>query len=380
MKRLVTIPQNNRNDFLKQIEKINTKAEKFGCEKVQIISESEVYEYEDESTDNDGNLIIRSCYVIDFEIEFPEIKLGDYTVIGIVRQPDRRVAEDVIQYYGEEYIHVKYENLDPYRCDHCGSRRWRREQIIVRNNKTNEELVIGKSCVENYTGCKLKGYNFFLNIIQDDKYFEYGLIYEISFKSENIINNVTDLIRQYGFIKGGFNSDTPTFEQFKQVYDENEEFDTAIVEDFRKYVNEVNFDSNFITNLRNIVKMDRISEKYIPMYVAGVNMFLKNKQYQEKKQIQIEKAKNSEYIGNEGDKETLEVTVERINTFESQYGIGVQVIMNNNGNKVIWFTNPMSFDKTHMVENKSYKIAATIKKHEEYRETKQTLVTRVKVM
>ena len=49
MKRLVLVPENRLEEFKERLNKINKKAEKYGCQKIQILEESELYDYtEDE--------------------------------------------------------------------------------------------------------------------------------------------------------------------------------------------------------------------------------------------------------------------------------------------------------------------------------------------
>lgn len=85
---------------------------------------------------------------------------------------------------------------------------------------------------------------------------------------------------------------------------------------------------------------------------------------------------NSEYVGTVGTKIELDVEVSSIGGYSSYYGDGHIYTFNNNGNELVWFTasNP------HMDEGKQYHIIATVKKHEEYKGTKQTTITRVKVI
>lgn len=84
----------------------------------------------------------------------------------------------------------------------------------------------------------------------------------------------------------------------------------------------------------------------------------------------------SDYIGTTGEKVELDIEVSSIGGYSGKYGSGHVYILNSNGNKLVWFTasNP------HMDEGKVYHIIATVKKHEDYKGTKQTTVTRVKVI
>lgn len=84
----------------------------------------------------------------------------------------------------------------------------------------------------------------------------------------------------------------------------------------------------------------------------------------------------SNYIGTIGGKIEVEVELSSITGYTSKFGDGHMYIFNNNGNKIIWFTS----SNPNMDNGSRYTITATVKKHDEYKGTKQTTVTRVKVV
>ena len=105
-------------------------------------------------------------------------------------------------------------------------------------------------------------------------------------------------------------------------------------------------------------------------------MFLKNKQRVEFQK----KVQNSQFVGNEGDKLEIDVEVRRISYFETMYGRSARVEFSQNGNMIVWFTNVQSFENQNLKENKTYRIKGTVKKHEVFNNTNQTILTRVKVL
>jgi len=114
----------------------------------------------------------------------------------------------------------------------------------------------------------------------------------------------------------------------------------------------------------------------------------------EKKKKEFENAhrnpddKISEYVGNVGDKITVDVTIKRIADFETHFTYRgetqwIYKFEDDDGNIYLWKT-ASGLDKkvgNHlepMVEGESCKITGTIKDHKEYKGEKETILTRVK--
>lgn len=92
--------------------------------------------------------------------------------------------------------------------------------------------------------------------------------------------------------------------------------------------------------------------------------------------IADEEFSNSEYVGEEKQKIEVNVTISSIAGYSNKFGDGHMYIFNSNGNKLVWFTS----SNPDINVDEEYTITATVKKHEEYKGTKQTIVTRVKVI
>ncbi len=115
---------------------------------------------------------------------------------------------------------------------------------------------------------------------------------------------------------------------------------------------------------------------------------IRKEQEAEIARIEAERAKEqarkaiSQYVGEEGQRLTMDVVLEHIGSFErSAYrGWGTETVtvytFDANGNKLVWFTTGMGLDEK---EGDSLQIAFTVKGYKEYNGEKQTTITRVKV-
>ena len=338
------------------------------------MKESELYDY----TEDEVSYIV----VKDFILEFPEIKLGDYQVVGVIKHPSRNMEEAMtVQFYGEESLSKRYADIEPTRCDHCNTERYRTTQIVLRNSE-GKEIVVGKSCVEEYTGVKLHAdYTLFAEIDFDEEFDFIKGYYVPTFELSKVLKATVNQIKKEGYVKKSdmdlARNIVPTFERIMNVDFNKVEEDKEILKEYREYIETNTFESDFMNNLRNISKLDYVVTDYLPLICCGVNMFLKNKQFKENQK----KTENSEFVGNENEKiELNNVNVDKISYFETQFGTSVRIAFIYNGNILVWFTNVNSFEKTGLKENKTINIKGTVKKHDTFRNQKQTVLTRVKVL
>ena len=139
--------------------------------------------------------------------------------------------------------------------------------------------------------------------------------------------------------------------------------------------------NNYTTSKSYIVKLTEIKEKIEAAFQGEGEEILKK--CQEIQEVQAKKEEEAEakrakqkYIGNIGEKVNLEVKIVHIHKYNSQWGVGSIFFMETlDGDRVNWFTSsaPYGIEKGDTI-----KILATIKKHEEYKNNKQTVVARVR--
>ena len=83
-------------------------------------------------------------------------------------------------------------------------------------------------------------------------------------------------------------------------------------------------------------------------------------------------ASASTFIGEIGDRITLEATIKKVVEFDSKFGkTRVHIMEDDAGNIYTWVTNTKS-----LIENQKYKVTATVKAHEIYHGERQNVLTR----
>jgi len=141
--------------------------------------------------------------------------------------------------------------------------------------------------------------------------------------------------------------------------------------------------NDYTTSKSYIAKLSEIKETIEAAFQdEGEDLLKQCQEIQEakaKKEAEAEANRaKQKYIGTVGEKVDLEVTVKHIHDYENQWGTGSIYFMETpDGDLVNWFT---SSSPDGMEKGETVKIMATIKKHEEYKNNKQTVVTRVKLV
>ena len=118
-----------------------------------------------------------------------------------------------------------------------------------------------------------------------------------------------------------------------------------------------------------------ISDRYIWSY-GKPNFALVENAAQIVKAKMPKKEVHSEYVGEIGGIVATEMTLKRVYSFDSRFGTTyINNFEDEDGNVFVWKTGSWSGE-----ERKSYNIIGTVKEHSEYRGTKQTILTRCKVV
>jgi len=89
-------------------------------------------------------------------------------------------------------------------------------------------------------------------------------------------------------------------------------------------------------------------------------------------------AEPSEWIGSEGERLDLTVTVEKILAFENGYGgTYLHIMRDEEGNRLVWFASATSKSGNQMEEGETWAVRGTVKTHDRYQGERQTRLTRV---
>lgn len=398
MLKTYSIPKFKLEVFNKRIAKMSSKAKRLGLPeyKVEFLGE------EIKTVEGDNNTYNVTFVNIQIEGDAPQI--DGYNLVAMLEQLN---GENIVRRFDKETESVISTAELVHRtteCDHCGSNR-KRKYIFVLENE-GELFQVGKSCLKDFTNCNYSAESiakyyedtdilYELEYVTDDDFINYG--------SSISVHKVDDIlaISMYFTIKEGYKpssyamstkqevcnylfernsldeyKDMPSIEELVQAH-------TSTIEEVKKYFAEQPSNSDYIHNLQVILKSEFIEYKHFGYTVSAFSTYLKafEREINKKREVVVETVettvqKDSEYVGEVGERNEYNLTFDRLVAYEGFYGVGYMYFFKDGeGNVFLWGTNKeLEFEKGENVL-----IVGTIKEHKEFRDVKQTVITRCKI-
>ena len=316
-----------------------------------------------------GKLRTYYYYTIGIELDV-DYKVGDYTVVAELEHTGNG---NIITRFGTDVELPTYYRDCDCNCEHCNTYRNRKNTFVLLDAKGNYKQV-GKSCLNDFIGYNTLGIIDIANSLDvllnpsrdyvDDEFMEY---LEDSNRTpyrdtKQLANLCYQIISKNGYSK-------KTNDPFKDLdeYEYNKELEPKIDE----LLNVVNTswynDSEYCHNVKIILGMDALEPKYWRTLLSYINSA-----------ILYTQPSSSDYLGKVGDKVTINVVSSKVLYTKGGYAYNspdtyVYRLLDNNGNAIIWST-------TNELKDEPMTIKATIKGLKEFRNEKQTVITRGKLI
>lgn len=141
------VHESNWAAFKEKVEKLNRKIRKLGLdfEHFEILADPVGYEFiEDENKPGSGYKIY------DILVAGEIIKVDGYEFIARLRH-DKGAGVMIDTQPGKE-CPIEYRLADNHNCDHCKTRRYRKDTFVLRNAETGEFMQVGRSCLRDFYG------------------------------------------------------------------------------------------------------------------------------------------------------------------------------------------------------------------------------------
>lgn len=389
------------NDVEKKLKRIGKKCAKHGNPFVFKIVDSVIDEVINEETKK------KSYYkFIVIEVE-GTAKINDYECVAVLENHSsgniiRRINTEIN--IPERFLHT--DNI----CEHCNSKRQRNELYIIHNIKTDEFKQVGSSCLTLYTNGLnaeyVAGYIDGITELEEfDGFVGNGNKYYLTVNE--VIGYANEIIDKMGYFNSSSDLSTKSlltnmfsmcddmntkiYHINKQLRDNkffNVEFDKSDfnkdntpdkVKEIIKYYLSLEIDNEFIHNVQILLKEGYVEWQNIGFLVylpEGYNRYIQKETKRAEQRLIDEK---SEFFGEIGKRyrEEKVYKVRILTGWETQYGYTyLYKIVLESGNILTWkSTNWYDENKLSNVDN----IDFTVKNHIEYKDVKQTEVTRCKL-
>lgn len=378
-----TIPSIAKDELQKKLEKLSKKANAYGNRLnwsfgEEFVAARNVYTVDAETKIKkltDTQKVFAVTVTIDSDI----IKHDGYTVVAQIEAVGYH--QNIVKMFDGTEPKIEWYTTDLF-CEHCGTRRVKRFAFIVKDDKGNFKMV-GKTCLKDYCGIypeliamRQELTDEIINTYDIDEY-DFSGTGEFGY---NVLQNIAEayeIIKEHGYVKSDENNSTKSRLMYEIGRAEPSEEATAFAQKMQEELSKADY-SELTDFLRNVKTL--IDAKYCRMnafgYLAYAPVAFKNMmKKREQKQLQEANKGLSGYVGNVGDKITVEVKEARLVTsWETVYGFThLYKFTTTDNNVLVWFASKC------INEENLKKVTGTIKDHKEYDGEKQTVLTRCKV-
>jgi hypothetical protein len=388
-------------DFLHEIARLNKKAARIGV--AQIVAEDlgKVQKTRTVVTkDEDGNESERS-FPVDcqqYRISIPEPADCPWTpIVKITPTDEGAFCEPIIS--GTNADAAAWKSADAQNCDHCHTRRARIVSYVVKHKTDGRVLQLGRNCFGDYVGeDTLRALEFVSLVVtslcgDEDGFYGGGGIRQITtvtvrdcvayaemlYRTEGWQNNVKNPYSGDLEVEGTHRRAGRAVRQAAEgafmgsdkIMEKVQPEDFAAAEAAIARLQDTEVSDEFGQTLKNVADY-----QWVPAQKAGLAAYIGQFLRQiDRKAREAQLNATRVYVGMVGQRATFgPLTCVRCSSFDTDYGtLYINVFNDASGNVLVWKTGSQSF-----AEGDTVTLKATVKEHSEYRDTKQTLLSRCK--
>lgn len=285
-------------------------------------------------------------------------------------------------------------------CEHCNTKRYRKNSYIVHNTETNEFKQVGKSCLKDYTNgldaahaAILMEAKTLLEEAQNVGSMSSGS-YTRYYKLIDFLQYAIETVKHFGYVPtSGVYSTKAHASDFLYLLEENWAFSPATREELNNEIVKYNFEaltednentahtilewicfvddtSDFMSNLKTLAKSKYVTPKHFGYIVAMIPAYNRAHKNEVKESETVEN--NSEFQGAIGARLNIEVeSCNIVTSWSTQWGTTILYkIIDTNNNIYIWKSSKL----LDCLPVKA--IVGTVKAHNTYNKENQTELTR----
>ena len=382
-----TILNDMAKDICKNIKRIAKKCERNNIQCIFNVSNP----YTKLVTVNKKNFEVS---LVDLQLDVT-FKFNGWKSLGLVQRKD-----GIVQCYFDNADLIKQYKDTDFHCDHC-NKKVNRNSVVILENESGEIKLVGTSCVKEFTsgldGNLIAEVNDYMRILKmrnseldslmdgegdAESFFERRGIQ--TYSVIDVVSAAKRVIDCRGFDPSDSINATWKFiiDEYDRTKVENEALDA--IEWIKSLDEDEVLKSNYLFNLKQIIDAGYCTARHFGFLASLIPSYRKS----EYKKLRDPSYKESNYVGNVGDKLSVKVTYLETYTYDSYFGSShIHLFMDDNGNIFKWSTGTgLKFTVEDVRANDSQwytldrgatvQLSGKIKEHSEYRNQKQTVLTR----
>lgn len=383
--------EGNMDRLSKKLTTISNKCAKYGCEfHFEELGET-FRKIKDENTNE-----VYTARFITVDVS-GTAKLNDWEFVATIEHADpmnilRSFRPDVA-------VPERFYTADTY-CEHCHTRRYRKDTYIVHNTQTGEFKQVGKSCLKDFTG-GLSAEQVAQYISWFDELIK-GEAAEPGFKqydsTEEILQNAVESVRLYGFTKtecyaGATSTKQVVLEQVHHYglyrdrirddgFDPDHQGNAEKVKAIMAWVESLPMELGYISNLKATLARSYCEYRDVGIICSTVASYDREMEYQARKAREQKQGSKSQWVGNEGDRiELHNLSIKLLTSWSTEFGYTyLYKFVDEQGNSFTWKTGKWLGDGDEVKDTQRISLKGTVKKHSEFNKELQTELTRCKVI
>jgi hypothetical protein len=405
--------------FEKNLGKLNAKATKFGLP--PITTGEPVRERYTRRYESDDERRVHRMYVVPLgdrkpeegdeilylnriELNYPIIALGSWKVLGKIEP----FGEGRITFAATD-VESELEQLSAYResepcCDHCKTKRRRKETYVVRHTDTAETKQIGSACLQDFTGIDpvkvlflAQMYAAFKDMADDYEHFMGGVGCDHGVRPVDFLRDVLFVTEWQGdFVSSKRAKEyllTPTYRVAMDLadelrgrralierYEESRERLLASAQRVIDWWTVQEPESEFERTAQQVVTAEAVPYENKFLAIAAASISAMDRALAKAMAKEARAARPSEHVGKVGEKLQQPMRVTGRFSFDGDYGTQFYVnFVDVEGNKYSWKTAnpPYEFGEPD-AKTKWFDGKFKIKKHGDFRDEKITDISHVK--
>ena len=277
-------------------------------------------------------------------------------------------------------------------CDHCKIDRYRKNVYLIENDN-GKTMQVGSTCLKDFLGWNVNPV-WIATPSENDLFGSDGFGYvEPTYSTETILAAAWACIQEFGYVRASDFNGCPTKYTVADVLEPRNEKSRELarliaprIPDaikqaslIREWILSDEFSGNneYVINLKNICAGEFCSFKKLGFLVSAPQAWAKGIErslIRKRESAEI----NNTYGGEIGEKLELTVTLKSIRYTDGYYGTTSIYTFAGADNRIyVWFSSRNVWSET---TDEPMTIKGTVKKHSEFRDVKQTVLTRVKEM
>ena len=303
---------------------------------------------------------------------------------------------NVIRAFRTEYeIPERYYTSAPI-CEHCNSKRNRKDTYLIRNTETGEFKQVGKSCLKDFTNglsaeAVVQYISWFDELIKGET--PSGSSFPVYYKVETVVQLAVEAVNLYGYQKAVSPYEEGYYRQstkevvidmlsggrYEKVHEDkgfntNREGNVEKAAEVLRFVASMETEFGYVSNLKTLCSGEYCQSRDLGIVVSAVACYNREMARKEKQEIEKKKAAKSSWVGTVGERVTLtSAEAKLLTSWDTMYGVTFMYQFTDEaGNVYIWKTG-------NIIKETRVSLKGTVKAHGEFNGIKQTELTRCRV-